>query len=210
MQENSDALVDDQPTPDSPSAHKPGDGAGTGSGGEDSVGEKGADLGSEVRESEELRRELVETRKELDQLQDRFLRQAADFQNFRKRAVDERAFSVEIGRSQVALPVVDVLDDLRRSLEAFAKTSEVPDEVSGEALRDGVVLVYDKLEAELEKLGIKAMDVVGQPFDEELHDAMMQQPAPEGTAPGTVLAEVQKGYMIGDRVLRHARVVVAT
>jgi molecular chaperone GrpE len=151
--------------------------------------------------------ELLElAMRDLAALEDRFLRQAADFQNFRKRALEERAFSVEIGKSQVALPIVDVLDDLRRSVEASEPASPVPTD----ALRDGVKLVYEKFAAELAKLGISPMEVVGQQFDENRHEAMMQQPAAEGVEPGTVVAEIQKGYMIGERVLRHARVVVAS
>lgn len=156
--------------------------------------------------------ELKRLKEEIAALEDRSLRQAAEFQNFRKRSLEERAFSVEIGRSQVALPMVDVLDDLRRSVEAADKgdTSGAPDGAdAGDALRNGVKLVYEKFESELARLGIKPMEVVGQPFDEHKHEAMLQQPAPEGTEPGTILAEIQKGYTIGDRVLRHARVVVA-
>jgi len=158
--------------------------------------------------------ELEKVKRDLAALEDRFLRQAADFQNFRKRAFEERAYSVEIGKSQVALPVVDVLDDLRRSLEASdsVDSSDQTEEAEANsvvALGEGVRLVYEKLESELAKLRVTPMDVVGQPFDENRHDAMMQQPAPDGTDPGTVLAEIQKGYMIGDKVLRHARVVVS-
>jgi len=157
---------------------------------------------------------LEAVKQDLATLEDRFLRQAADFQNFRKRAFEERAYSVEIGRSQIALPIVDVLDDLRRSIEASdtvgsSDKSEADDANSVEALREGVRLVYEKLASELEKLRITPMDVVGRPFDEHRHDAMMQQPAPKGTEPGTVIAEIQKGYMIGEKVLRHACVVVA-
>lgn len=154
--------------------------------------------------------ELLEQLKgEMAVLEDRFLRQAAEFQNYRKRSIEERAFSVEIGRSQVAMPMVDVLDDLRRSVEASEQANSTEAQ-SDDALRSGIKMVYEKFESELARIGIKAMEVVGQPFDEHKHEAMMQQPAPEGSEPGTVIAEVQKGYMIGDKVLRHARVIVAT
>ncbi|HEY5564008.1 MAG TPA: nucleotide exchange factor GrpE, partial [Rhodothermia bacterium] len=78
------------------------------------------------------------------------------------------------------------------------------------ALHNGLKLVYEKFVSELDRLGIREMSVVGALFDEALHEAILQQPAPEGVAPGTVLGEVQKGYTIGGRVLRHARVVVAS
>ena len=134
-------------------------------------------------------------------MKDRYLRQAADFQNFRKRAVEDRALSVDIGRTQVALPMVDVLDDLRRSVKA-AEDSDDP-------FAEGMRLVYEKFVTELGKLGIRSMVVMGEQFDEERHEALMQRSAPEGKSPGTILAEIQKGYMMDDKVLRHARVVVA-
>ena len=155
---------------------------------------------------------MEQVKKEMATLKDHFLRQAAEFQNFRKRAIEERAHSVEIGKSQVALPMADVLDDLRRSLEASSSVDSSAGAAGANsvvALSEGIRLVYEKLELELAKLRVTSMDVLGQPFDESRHEALMQQPAPAGTEPGTVLAEIQKGYMVGDSVLRHARVVVA-
>lgn len=150
---------------------------------------------------------LLEARLEIATLNDRILRQAAEFQNFRKRALEERLKSVEIGRRQTALPMVDVLDDLRRSIEA-ADSSDA-EGASAEAVHAGIMLVYEKFSGEIAKLGIQPMEVVGQPFDEDRHEAMMQQPAPDGVEAGSVIAEIQKGYLMGDKVLRHARVVVA-
>ena len=143
-------------------------------------------------------------------LEDRFLRQAADLQNFRRRAMEDRALSLDIGRNQIALPMLDVLDDLRRSLDAADQATEEGDAKALEALHNGVRLVYEKFVAELERVGIREMNTVGEAFNEDLHEALLQQPAPEGVEPGTVVGEVQKGYTIGDRVLRHARVVVAS
>lgn len=155
--------------------------------------------------------ELERIREEYLALEDRFLRQAADFQNFRRRSLDDRALSLEIGRNQIAQPVLDVLDDLRRSLEAAEIALEQEGETKAfESLHNGVRLVYEKFVTELDKLGIRPMEVVGKAFDEECHEAILQQPAPEGVEPGTVLGEIQKGYTIGDRVLRHARVIVAS
>lgn len=194
---------DGKPTPGAQKSFETaGDDGAAAAGNESSKGVV-SEAGSDVDET------LEQARRELANLEDRFLRQAADFQNFRKRAIEERALSIDIGRTQVALPMIDVLDDLRRSLEAVEEADPY-EPGSFEALRKGVKLVYEKFESELASVGIKSMEVVGKPFDEERHEALMQQPAPPGTKPGTILAEVQKGYMIGDRVLRHARVVVAS
>ncbi|HEX9659359.1 MAG TPA: nucleotide exchange factor GrpE [Rhodothermales bacterium] len=154
--------------------------------------------------------ELDALRQEFAALEDRFLRQAADFQNFRRRAFEDRALALDAGRNQIALPILDVLDDLRRSLEAAGSASSDYGSKAFSTLHNGVKLVYEKFVSELDRLGIREMSVVGAAFDEALHEAILQQPAPEGVATGTVLAEVQKGYTIGDRVLRHARVVVAS
>lgn len=154
---------------------------------------------------------LAAAKAELAALSDRFLRQAADFQNFRKRSIEERAYSVEIGKGQIALPMVDVLDDLRRSLSASdgAEKTGAGGGDPTKALRDGVGMVFEKMVAELAKIDVVPMHVMGEQFDEQKHDALMQRTAPEGVESGTILAEIQKGYLIGEKVLRHARVIVA-
>jgi molecular chaperone GrpE len=109
--------------------------------------------------------------------------------------------------------MLDVYDDLRRSLEAAAAAAEEAPEATAEplfdALRDGVELVYRKFGDALGALGVEEIPGVGQPFDEAVHEAVMQQPATDEAPSGTVIAELQRGYRMGDRVLRHARVVVA-
>lgn len=149
-------------------------------------------------------------REENQQLQDKLLRQAAEYQNYRRRSETDRTAAVRRGREDVLLPMLDVFDDLRRSLDAASRAAE-GDAESGpvDALAEGVELVYRKFEAALQKLGVEPIEAVGRPFDEGEHEAILQQPAPEGEASGTVLAEVQPGYRVGDRVLRHARVIVA-
>jgi molecular chaperone GrpE len=194
----------DSPAPQSPEAAPPEAAAAEAS----SPGQAAPEAGqtSSTADTGEV---LEQKEKELAALEERFLRQAADFQNFKKRALEERALSIDIGRTQVAMPMIEVLDDLRRSLEAADQAGR--SEASAyHALRDGVKLVFEKFETELARIGIKPMETLGIAFDEEKHEALLQQPAPPGTDTGTILAEIQKGYTIGDRVLRHARVVVAT
>ncbi len=142
-------------------------------------------------------------------LEEQLLRRAAEFQNYRRRTDAELATASARGRGEVVLPLLDVLDDLRRSLDAAEAAAE--EEQGGsvyQALKTGVDLVYKKFEDTLRALGVEEIVAVGEAFDEQLHEAMMQQPAADA-APGTIVGEVQKGYRMGDRVLRHARVVVA-
>jgi len=148
--------------------------------------------------------------RELAQAKDQLLRQAAEFQNYRRRTEKERGEWVLRGQAQVIEPMLTVLDDFMRSLEASQQVEQ--QETPGpayQALKEGVELVYQNFQDTLAKLGVEAIDAVGQPFDERLHEAMMQMPAPEGTASGIVLQEIQRGYRLGERVLRHARVIVA-
>jgi molecular chaperone GrpE len=158
---------------------------------------------------DELAAELDRHREQTRQLEEQLLRRAAEFQNYRRRTEAELGQAAERGRGEVALPLLDVLDDLQRSLEAAEKANEA--EEGGptyEALKTGVDLVYKKFGDTLRSLGVEEIGAVGEPFDEHFHEAMMQQDVP-GTEAGTVVGEIQKGYRMGDRVLRHARVIVA-
>ena len=147
---------------------------------------------------------------EIERLQDRLLRLTAEYDNYRRRSVTDRDEAVRHGRRAVLTPILDVYDDLTRSLDAARRAAQQDaGSASFDALSQGVELVYQKFSDALQKIGVTPIDAVGKPFDEDEHEAMMQQPAPEGTESGTVLAEIQPGYRLGDRVLRHARVIVA-
>ncbi len=147
---------------------------------------------------------------ELEQTREQLLRHVAEFQNYRRRVDRERATLLQRGRTEVIEPMLNVLDDFRRSLEASAQVEQQDEPGPAyQALKEGVELVYRNLSDVLTKLGVEYIEAVGKPFDEHEHEAMMQLPAPEGTEPGTVLEELQRGYRLGDRILRHARVVVA-
>ncbi|HEX7072285.1 MAG TPA: nucleotide exchange factor GrpE [Rhodothermales bacterium] len=165
---------------------------------------------SEASELDVLRASLEELRAERDEAHDRYLRQAAEFQNFRRRVAQDREAFLEAGKALVIERILDVVDDMERSLGAVADLEGQETAPAYDALKQGVELVYRKLVGELSRLDVQPIEAVGQPFDENLHDAMMQQPAPDGVAPGTVVAEIQKGYRMGDRILRHSKVVVAT
>lgn len=161
-----------------------------------------------VTELEALTERLQAENKDLSE---QLLRRAAEFQNYRRRTEESRGQAILRGRMEALRPFLDVLDDLRRSLDASRRTAKQElDSAAFASLAEGVELVYRKFEDELTKLGVEAIDPVGEPFDETLHEAMMTQPAPDDdTEPGTVLAELQRGYRMHDRVLRHARVIVA-
>ena len=145
-------------------------------------------------------------------LKDRLLRQTAEFQNYRRRVEQERQADVKFGQGLVLQQLLDVYDDLRRSIEAAEdaiQDENVDTQSALQKLLDGVELVFKKFSDELQRFGIEPIDAIGTEFNENEHEAMMAQPAPEGTDPGIVLGEIQKGYRMGDRVLRHSKVIVS-
>ena len=154
---------------------------------------------------------LEQLRLDVASLNDQLLRRAAEFQNYRRRVEMQRSEDERASRAATLAPLLDVLDDLRRSIDAARRATSSDDASSPafDALSQGVELVYLKFENALAALGVERIEAVGLPFNTAEHEAVMQQPAPGDEAPDTVLAEVQPGYRLGSRVLRHARVIVA-
>jgi len=182
---------------------------------EDSSAEASEDVETEAS-AEELRTRvndledtIEELEKEREELNDRLLRKAAEFDNYRRRMEREKKRRYRSGRVDVIRPVLEVVDDFERSLEATEDLDATEDaEAAYESLKGGVEMVFRKFLDTLETLGVEPIEAEGRPFDEALHEAMMRQPTDEA-APGTVLHEVRKGYRMDDHVVRHSRVVVA-
>jgi len=124
----------------------------------------------------------------------------ADFENFRRRNENVRADAYADGRKDVAAAMLPVLDNLERAVEAAAGSQD-------EALKNGVEMVLKQMTDAYEKLGVKPIDRMGEKFDPNLENAILQGTEEEGE-PGTVCQVLQKGYMIGGKVLRHAMVKV--
>lgn len=137
-----------------------------------------------------------------DEFRDRWLRAEAELQNFRRRATREWEEGRRNAEEAVLLEIVASLDDLERALEA-ARTAGAEAEWT-----QGVALVAQRMRDSLARQGVIVVDPAGEPFDPRFHDALLETDAPEGTAPGTVIQVVQKGYRRGERALRAARVVV--
>jgi molecular chaperone GrpE len=132
-------------------------------------------------------------------LEDRLLRLAADFDNYKKRVTREREELMTLANERLVKELLPVLDDLERALVAAAEHEEA-------RLEEGVRLVHRALESLLERNGVKEIDTAGA-FDPHRHEALLAQPSE--AAEGSVIDVVQKGYTLGDRVIRPARVVVA-
>jgi molecular chaperone GrpE len=138
---------------------------------------------------------------------DRWLRAEAELQNFRRRASREWEEGRRAAEESVLLEMVAVLDDLERALS----TGDPVDPGSGpaSAWTQGVALVAQRIRDFLARQGVAAEDPLGRPFDPAFHEALLELDAPAGTAPGTVIQVIHKGYRRGARALRTARVVVA-
>jgi molecular chaperone GrpE len=136
---------------------------------------------------------------ERDEAIDRWKRTAADFDNFRKRAMREREEYVTLANERLVKELLPVLDDLERALVAATEHQEA-------ALEDGVRLVHQSLAGLLARQGLQEIDAAGK-FDPHVHEALLSQPSE--AEEGSVIDVVQKGYRLGDRVVRPARVVVA-
>jgi len=132
-------------------------------------------------------------------LEDRLLRTAADFDNYKKRAARERAEYVTLANERFVKELLPILDDLERALDAVGEHQEA-------AVEEGVRLVHRSLASLLERNGVKEIDADGK-FDPHVHEALLSQPS--DAEEGSVIDVVQKGYTLGDRVVRPARVVIA-
>lgn len=160
-------------------------------------------------EVEALEAKIEELEAEREELNERLLRKAAEFENYRRRMDREKDRRHEAGKLSVIEPMLEVLDDFERSIEAAQELRETQDAESAyESLKGGVEMVFRKFRDELQSLGVEPIEAEGEPFDEQLHEAMMRQPTGEAE-PNTVLQEIRKGYTMDDRVIRHSRVVVA-
>jgi molecular chaperone GrpE len=161
------------------------------------------------RESDQVDRDLdallADTQRERDEYLDLAKRTKADFENFRRRMTSEVQAAGARGKAEVLRDVLPVLDDLERALQAEGLD---PDGDSPDGLAHGVLLVFRSLRDSLAKHGIEAVDPTGEKFDPTLHEALSTQPS-EGVESGTVVETMQKGYRLGEQLIRPARVVVA-
>lgn len=149
--------------------------------------------------TEELEKEKAELEKQNAELTDRFLRKVAEFDNYRKRTDKEKLESVSLGVSSALEAILPVFD----SLALAAQT-----ECSDETYKKGVEMTLQSFRTGLEKLDVREIDALGQPFDPKYHNAVMSESV-EGAESGTVTRVLQRGFMQGDRVIRYAMVAVA-
>ena len=135
--------------------------------------------------------------------QDKYLRLSAEFDNYRKRTLKEKMELVATGCEDVIKAMLTVMDDIDRALAAMETAKDVA------SVRQGVLLIHQKLMDTLRSRGVEEIEALGKPFDPNFMNAVQQIPAPDGQESGTVITVYQKGYKLGDKIVRHATVVVA-
>ena len=141
-------------------------------------------------------------KEKFEEMQDKYMRQLAEFENFRKRTDKEKAQMFDNGAANVLEKILPVVDNFERGLAA------VPEEEKGSAFADGMNMIYKQLMKQMEDLGVTPIEAVGKEFDPNFHNAVMQVDSEEYEE-GFVAQELQKGYMYHDTVLRHSMVAVA-
>lgn len=146
---------------------------------------------------------IAELEEEVKKEKKEYLFLMAEFDNFRKRTLREKSEIIRNGAEGVLKGILPIVDDFERAIKA----SETSDDVT--ALKEGMQLIYNKLRKYLEINGVKEIDPEDKEFDTERHEAISAIPAPDPSLKGKIIDTVEKGYMLNDKVLRHAKVVVA-
>lgn len=145
---------------------------------------------------------LAALQKKYEELNDAHLRLRAEFDNYRKRTLREKSELIKNGGEGALTHLLPVVDDFERALQNIEKAEDIA------AIAEGVELIYNKFVSYLSSQGVKAIEVVGKPFDIEQSEAIATIPAPEPEQKGMVIDCVQTGYTLNDKVIRHAKVVV--
>lgn len=156
---------------------------------------------AEIKE-EEKDNTLNQLKEENSKLKDEYLRKAAEFENYKRRTENDQVNLIKYAAEGFILNILPVFNDLERAL------AHANDEKTTESFQHGVKIVFDKFKKVLEDQGVQKMKSKGEPFDFNLHEALMQQPAKD-VAPHTVLEEIEPGYLYKDKVIKHAKVIVS-
>ena len=145
---------------------------------------------------------LEKAKEDLQEAKDKYLRLAAEFENFKRRTSKERMELIQTAGRDVIADMLEVMDDYDRAEKQLETSEDIPQ------VKEGVALIFNKLKNKLQARGLKAMDCIGKDFDVDLHEAITEIPATSRELKGKVVDEVVKGYYLNDKIIRHAKVVV--
>lgn len=174
---------------------------------EETVSEKQQDKKEDKKEDKKSKKDktheqIEKLEKEIAEVKDKHLRLQAEFDNFRKRTLKEKMELLKSGGESVLTGILPVIDDLDRALAAF---SDVEDD---NPFKIGTVLIFNKFQEFLRQNGIKEIDARGKDFDTDLHEAITKIPAPAEELKGKIVDVIQKGYLLNEKVIRFAKVVI--
>ena len=144
--------------------------------------------------------EVEKLKSEIAELKDKYLRQVAEFDNFRRRTAKERIEMIQTAGKEVITSLLEVLDDCDRAEKQLQASEDT-------LLKEGIQLVFNKLRSTMQSKGVKPMQTIGTDFNPDQHEAITEIPAPTAAMKGKVIDEVQKGYYMNDKIIRFAKVV---
>lgn len=156
----------------------------------------------QTEEPQEEKDPLLVAQEQIEELKDKYLRAAAEFDNYRKRTLKEKAELILNGGEKTITAILPILDDMERAIENGKKTDDP------QVIRDGMELILTKFIKTLEGQGVKKIDTTEAVFDTDLHEAIAMVPGMGDEKKGKVLDCIQAGYMLNDKVIRHAKVAV--
>ena len=157
---------------------------------------------SHLNEPLEEESKLEKLKAEVEDQKDKFVRKVAEFENFKRRSAKERVELIQTAGKEVITDLLDVLDDCDRAQKQIEKSED------NKEIKDGVLLVFNKLRNILSAKGLKPMQTFHEEFNPDLHEAITELSAPTGELKGKILDEIVKGYYLNDKIIRHAKVVV--
>lgn len=149
-----------------------------------------------------LEEKITQLEQEVVEFKDKLLRKAAEFENYKRRTENDQLNLLTFAAESFIQKLLPVIDDFERSLGHVEEAQDIT------AIKQGLKLIYDKLMKVLDEQGVKKIESVGNPFDVDYHEALMQRPD-DSVEPHTVLDEMEKGYTYKDKVIRHAKVIVS-
>ena len=161
-----------------------------------------AENAAPMTHEEELEKELETAQETIEEQKDKYLRLSAEFDNYRKRTMKEKAELILNGGEKSLSSILPVVDDFERAIKTMETATDV------QAVKEGVEMIYNKFMATLAQNGVKVIETKDQPLNTDYHEAIAVIPAPSEAQKGKILDCVQTGYTLNDKVLRHAKVVV--
>jgi molecular chaperone GrpE len=157
---------------------------------------------NEVNIAEETISEEEKLKAEVATLNDKFVRLYAEFDNFKRRTQKERSDLLKTANKEVIIAILPVLDDFERAEKALANVTDIV------AVKEGIAIVHHKLKNILAQKGLSEMESIGQVFDADIHEAITSIPAPTSESKGKVIDQMEKGYLLNEKVVRFAKVII--